>query len=190
MSLAATTGGLFFLADEGQDEGAAVRRGAVLEQEDALPSAELQPSVGDGDAELGLGQRALDVGRHVVRPFVIVAVERDIFWHDAMQKSTEVAPHIGRCKELAARRDYPPLTPEVKNKIFGENAARIFGIDIAAARQAIKGDLLYKLRDDRNPPPPRARSRRSPPKSQGGPSASTSQSASSPSTSRTPPRRC
>jgi len=73
-------------------EGAAVRRRAVLEQEDALPSAELQPSVGDGDAELGLGQRALDVGRHVVRPFVIVAVERDIFWHDAMQKSTEVAP--------------------------------------------------------------------------------------------------
>ena len=43
-------------------KGAAVRQGAVLEQEDALPSAELQPSVGDGDAELGLGQRALDVG--------------------------------------------------------------------------------------------------------------------------------
>jgi len=41
----------------------------------------------------------------------------------------------------------------VKNKIFGENAARIFGIDIAAARQAIEGDLLYKLRDDRNPLP-------------------------------------
>ena len=62
VSLAATTGGLFFFADEGQDEGAAVRRGAVIEQEDAMPSAELQPSVGDGDAELGLGQRALDVG--------------------------------------------------------------------------------------------------------------------------------
>jgi hypothetical protein len=45
----------------------------VLEQEDALPSAELQPSVGDGDAELGLGQRAFDVGRHVVRPFVMRA---------------------------------------------------------------------------------------------------------------------
>ena len=77
---------------------------AVLEQEDALPSAELQPSVGDGDAELGLGQRALDEGRHVVRPFVIVAVERDIFWHDAMQKSTEVAPHIGRCILLDQQR--------------------------------------------------------------------------------------
>jgi hypothetical protein len=54
-------------------------------------------------------------------------------------------------EEHVARRDYSPLTPEVKNKIFGENAARIFSIDIAAARQAIEGDLLYKLRNDRNP---------------------------------------
>jgi len=54
---------------------------------------------------------------------------------------------------LAAQHGFSQLTPEVKNKIFGENAARIFGIDIAAARQAIEGDLLYKLRDDRNPLP-------------------------------------
>jgi len=54
---------------------------------------------------------------------------------------------------LVAQYHFSPLTPEVKNKIFGENAARIFGIDIAAARQAIEGDLLYKLRDDRNPLP-------------------------------------
>ena len=52
-------------------------------------------------------------------------------------------------EELAAQYRFSRLTPEVKNKIFGENAARIFGIDIAAARQAIEGDLLYKLRDDR-----------------------------------------
>jgi hypothetical protein len=56
-------------------------------------------------------------------------------------------------EELVAQHHYPQLTPEVKDKIFGENAARIFGIDIAAARQAVEGDLLYKLRDDRNPPP-------------------------------------
>jgi hypothetical protein len=54
---------------------------------------------------------------------------------------------------LRPRAHFSRLTPEVKNKIFGENAARIFGIDIAAARQAIEGDLLYKLRDDRNPLP-------------------------------------
>jgi hypothetical protein len=56
-------------------------------------------------------------------------------------------------EELAAQHGYSQLMPEVKNKIFGENAARIFGSDIAAARQAIEGDLLYKLRDDRNPLP-------------------------------------
>jgi uncharacterized protein len=59
-------------------------------------------------------------------------------------------------EELAAQHGYPQLTPEVKNRIFGENAARIFGIDIAAARQAIERDLLYKLRDDHNPLPARA----------------------------------
>jgi predicted TIM-barrel fold metal-dependent hydrolase len=48
---------------------------------------------------------------------------------------------------VAAQRGYQQLTPEVKNKIFGENAARIFGIDIEAARQAIEGDLLYRLRE-------------------------------------------
>jgi uncharacterized protein len=53
-------------------------------------------------------------------------------------------------EELAAQHGYPQLTLEVKNKIFGENAARIFGIDIAAAHEAIKGDLLYRLRDDHN----------------------------------------
>jgi uncharacterized protein len=56
-------------------------------------------------------------------------------------------------EELAAQYHFSRLTPEVKNKIFGENAARIFGIDIAAACQTIEGDLLYKLRDDRNPLP-------------------------------------
>ena len=54
-------------------------------------------------------------------------------------------------EQLAAEHGYPQLSAEVKNKIFGENAARIFGIDIAAARQAIEGDLLYKLHEDRNP---------------------------------------
>jgi uncharacterized protein len=59
-------------------------------------------------------------------------------------------------EQLGAQHGYPQLTPGVKNQIFGENAARIFGIDIAAAHEAIKGDLLYKLRDDRNPLPERA----------------------------------
>ena len=52
---------------------------------------------------------------------------------------------------LLDQHGYPQLTPEVKDKIFGLNAAGLFGINIAAARQALKDDLLYKLRDDRRP---------------------------------------
>ena len=52
---------------------------------------------------------------------------------------------------LLDQHGYPQLAPEVKDKIFGRNAARLFGIDIAAARQAVEDDLLHKLRDDRGP---------------------------------------
>ena len=52
---------------------------------------------------------------------------------------------------LVEQRGYPQLTPEVKDKIFGRNAARIFGIEIAPARRAVEDDLLYKLRDDHRP---------------------------------------
>jgi uncharacterized protein len=55
-------------------------------------------------------------------------------------------------EQIAGQHGYPQLTPEVK-KIFGENAARIFGIDVGSARKAIEGDLLYRLRDDRSPLP-------------------------------------
>ena len=43
---------------------------------------------------------------------------------------------------------FPP-----REAAFIRNAVRIFGIDVAAARQAMEGDLLYKLRDDGNPLP-------------------------------------
>jgi predicted TIM-barrel fold metal-dependent hydrolase len=52
---------------------------------------------------------------------------------------------------LVEQRGYSQLTHEVKDKIFGRNAARIFGIDIATARRGVEDDLLYKLRDDRRP---------------------------------------
>src|ERR1700730_1153289 len=72
------------LADQSQDERAAMGRGAMLEKEYSLPCAELHPSIGDRDAQLRLGQRALDVGRHIVRPLVVVAVEGDVFRNDPL----------------------------------------------------------------------------------------------------------
>jgi predicted TIM-barrel fold metal-dependent hydrolase len=54
-------------------------------------------------------------------------------------------------EELAEKENYARLTRDVKNKIFGENAARLFNIDIAKARREIENELLYKLRADGNP---------------------------------------
>jgi len=54
--------------------------------------------------------------------------------------------------ELGEHYGYPVLTNEVKNKILGKNAAGLFGLDINQARKDAEGDLLYKLRDDSNPP--------------------------------------
>ena len=55
--------------------------------------------------------------------------------------------------KLIESKDYPALTPAVKRQILGENAARLFNIDITAASRAISNDLLYKLRMDGNPLP-------------------------------------
>jgi predicted TIM-barrel fold metal-dependent hydrolase len=55
--------------------------------------------------------------------------------------------------EMIERDKYRQLTPEVKRKILGENAARLFNIDIPATRRAVEGDLLYKMREDGNPMP-------------------------------------
>ena len=55
--------------------------------------------------------------------------------------------------EVIEKNKYPQLTPEAKEKIFCHNVARVFNIDIKAAKKALEGDLLYRLRMDGNPLP-------------------------------------
>jgi len=55
--------------------------------------------------------------------------------------------------ELMERSKYPQLTASAKQKILGENTARLFNIDVGAARRTVERDLLYKLREDGNPLP-------------------------------------
>src|SRR5215470_1209166 len=52
--------------------------------------------------------------------------------------------------EMIEKNHWPQLTDDVKRKIFGENVARLFDINIAAAKKSVEGDLLYKLRQDGN----------------------------------------
>ena len=44
--------------------------------------------------------------------------------------------------EMRERWGYPELTPRVKEKILGLNAARVYGIDPIAARQRARNDDL------------------------------------------------
>jgi hypothetical protein len=49
--------------------------------------------------------------------------------------------------ELMEKHKYPELTDEIKNQIFGLNAAKLFGVDPEAKRKAIKADKLTQLRE-------------------------------------------
>jgi uncharacterized protein len=51
-------------------------------------------------------------------------------------------------EKLMEKYKYPELTAEVKNGILGLNAAKLFGVDVAEARKAIKVDKLTRLREE------------------------------------------
>ena len=71
-----------------------VRAGAVLEQVDALPAAEIRPAGVDRDREMGRGQGGADVRRHVVRAFLGVPVVAQVLRHDAPEELVEIVQHV------------------------------------------------------------------------------------------------
>src|SRR5207244_735807 len=79
----------------------------------------------------------------------------DSIWGGSPQSQIERMRRIKMDKELQDKYGYPELTKEVKNQIFGLNAAKLFGIDPTANRQAIKADKLTLLRQEyrQNPDP-------------------------------------
>jgi hypothetical protein len=79
----------------------------------------------------------------------------DSIWGGSPQSQIERLRRLRMKPELIEKYKYPELTDEVKNQIFGLNAAKLFGIDPKAKRQAIKADKLTQLREEyrRNPSP-------------------------------------
>jgi hypothetical protein len=57
-----------------QHEFAPVRAGPVLVEVDALLGSEHRPAFGDRVRELGLRQRCPDMGRHIVRPLILMPI--------------------------------------------------------------------------------------------------------------------
>jgi predicted TIM-barrel fold metal-dependent hydrolase len=79
----------------------------------------------------------------------------DSIWNGSPQGQIERMRRLKMPDELRKKYGYPDLTDEVKNQILGLNAARVFGIDVKAKRQAIKADKLALLREEyrKNPTP-------------------------------------
>jgi hypothetical protein len=51
-------------------------------------------------------------------------------------------------QELIDRFGYRQLTPQIKSKILGLNATKVYGIDVAARRRAISRDYVSKLKTE------------------------------------------
>jgi predicted TIM-barrel fold metal-dependent hydrolase len=72
----------------------------------------------------------------------------DSIWGGSPQSQIERLRRLKMKPELIEKYKYPELTDDVKNQIMGLNAAKLFGIDPNAKRQAIKADKLTKLRQE------------------------------------------
>jgi predicted TIM-barrel fold metal-dependent hydrolase len=79
----------------------------------------------------------------------------DSIWGGSPQSQIDRLRRLKMKPELMEKHKYAALTDEVKAQIFGLNAARVFGVDPQAKRQAIKADKLSRLREQyrRDPEP-------------------------------------
>src|SRR5262249_37729476 len=64
----------------------------------------------------------------------------DCIWGGSPQSQIERLRRLKMSDELMTKYQYPQLTDAIKNQIFGQNAARVFNVNVKANRNAIKSD--------------------------------------------------
>jgi predicted TIM-barrel fold metal-dependent hydrolase len=72
----------------------------------------------------------------------------DSIWGGSPQSQIERLRRLKMTNELMEKFKYPELTDEIKNRIFGLNAARLFNVDVKNQRQAIRADRLTRIRQE------------------------------------------
>jgi predicted TIM-barrel fold metal-dependent hydrolase len=79
----------------------------------------------------------------------------DSIWGGSPQSQIERLRRLRMPDQLIERHGYVQLTDDIKNQVFGLNAARLFGVNVAAQRNAIQTDRLTQLREEyqQNPSP-------------------------------------
>jgi hypothetical protein len=70
----------------------------------------------------------------------------DSIWYGSPQDQIQAFRAFQISAEFQDKFGYPALTPQIKRKIFGLNAARVYGIDPAATRARLLKDRVQKTR--------------------------------------------
>jgi hypothetical protein len=123
----------------------------------ALQARGMAPN-GNVWAELGTTWREVmsdpDQAAHVLGKLLVhVGEDRvlwgtDAIWYGSPQPQIMAFRAFQITPEYQERYGYPALTDEVKAKVLGLNAARLFGLDPAATRCALDADGLDASRDE------------------------------------------
>ena len=70
----------------------------------------------------------------------------DSIWYGTPQWQIEAFRRFTIPEALGEKYGYAPLSRTVKEQIFGLNAARVFGVDVHATRNAIPQDYLSRIK--------------------------------------------
>jgi predicted TIM-barrel fold metal-dependent hydrolase len=70
----------------------------------------------------------------------------DSIWWGSPQWQIEAFRRLQMPEDFQKRFGFMPLTDAVKEKIFGLNSAKVYGIDVKAKMNAIPGDYMTKLK--------------------------------------------
>jgi hypothetical protein len=71
----------------------------------------------------------------------------DSIWNGSPQSQIVRLRKLTMPEKLIEKYKYPELTDKIKDQILGLNAAKLFGVDVKAARKAIKSDKLTKIKE-------------------------------------------
>ncbi|WP_447978251.1 amidohydrolase family protein [Candidatus Nitrospira bockiana] len=70
----------------------------------------------------------------------------DSIWYGTPQWQIEAFRRFEMPERLIERHGYPALTRDVKARIFGVNAARVFAVEVDAIRHAVPKDYLSRIK--------------------------------------------
>jgi predicted TIM-barrel fold metal-dependent hydrolase len=95
-----------------------------------------------------------EVAMHLLGQLLNMGMENNIIWGTDSIWGGSPQSQIERFRRFQIRDDvaekyhYQKLTPEIKAKIFGLNAARIYKVDVNSKRAAIQSDKIARQREE------------------------------------------